>query len=115
MLLSHLENANKMKQDSLLSEVLAPGQIEPQALSEKGIKEFGVYKLVCGGLIFIGLTLGIFWYQFSEIPAGSRPPIWNQLQWGYLFWLLLFLPIETFASGLRMWVICRVMQPGVSL
>ena len=47
-----------MKQDSLLSEALAPGRIEPQALPEKGIKELGVYKLVCGGLIFIGLTVG---------------------------------------------------------
>ncbi len=115
MLLSHLENENKVKQDSQLSEALAPGRIEPQALSENGIKEFGVYKLVCGGLIFIGLTVGIFWYQFSEIPAGNRPPIWNQLQWRYLFWLLLFLPIDTFAAGLRIWVICRVLQPGVSL
>jgi len=113
MLLSHIEN--KVKQDSLLSEALAPGRIEPQALPEKGIKEFGVYKLVCGGLIFIGLTVGIFWYQFSEIPAGNRPPIWNQLQWRYLFWLLLILPIDTFAAGLRIWVIGRVLQPGVSL
>jgi len=113
MLLSHIEN--KVERNSLLSEALAPGRIEPQALSEKGIKEFGVYKLVCGGLIFIGLTVGIFWYQFSEIPAGNRPPVWNQLQWRYLFWLLLILPIDTFAAGLRIWVIGRVLQPGVSL
>jgi uncharacterized protein (TIRG00374 family) len=113
MLLSHLEN--KVQKDSRLSEALAPGQTELQALSEKGIKEFGIYKLICGGLIFIGLTIGIFWYQFSEIPAGNRPPIWNHLQWDYLFWLLLFLPIETFAAGLRIWVISRALQPGVSL
>jgi hypothetical protein len=113
MLLTHIEN--KVEKDSLLSEALAPGRIEPQASTEKGIKEFGVYKLVCGGLIFIGLTVGIFWYQFSEIPAGNRPPIWNQLQWRYLFWLLLILPIDTFAAGLRIWVIGRVLQPGVSL
>jgi uncharacterized protein (TIRG00374 family) len=104
-----------MKQDSPLSEALVPDLTEPQVLSENGIKEFGVYKLVCGGLIFIGLTVGIFWYQFSEIPAGNRPPIWNQLQWRYLFWLLLFLPIDTFAAGMRIWVICSVLQPGVSL
>ena len=113
MLLSHIEN--KVEKNSQLSEALAPGRIEPQALPEKGIKEFGVYKLVCGGLIFIGLTVGIFWYQFSEIPAGNRPPIWNQLQWRYLFWLLLILPIDTFAAGLRIWVIGRALQPGVSL
>ena len=77
MLLSHLEN--KMETNPLLSEASAPGRTEPQALSENGIKEFGVYKLICGGLIFIGLTVGIFWYQFSEIPAGNRSPIWNQL------------------------------------
>jgi hypothetical protein len=113
MLLSHIENS--AKKDSLLSEALASGRIEPQALPENGIKEFGVYKLICGGLIFIGLTVGIFWYQFSEIPVGNRSPIWSQLQWRYLFWLLLFLPIETFAAGLRIWVVCRVLQPGVSL
>jgi len=113
MLLSHFEN--KVKTNPLLPEALAPGHMDPPTLSENGIKEFGIYKLVYGGLIFIGLTVGIFWYQFSEIPAGNRSPIWNQLQWRYLFWLLLFLPIETFAAGLRIWVISRVLQPGVSL
>jgi uncharacterized protein (TIRG00374 family) len=113
MLLSHLEN--KMQDNLLSAEALAPGRVEPQVYSEKGIQEFGIYKLICGGLIFIGLTVGIFWYQFSEIPAGNRPPIWNQLQWGYLFWLLLVLPIDTFAAGLRIWVIGRTLQPGVSL
>ena len=104
-----------MQHDSLLSGALTPGQTEPQALSPNGIKDFGIYKLVCGGLMFIGLTVGIFWYQFSEIPAGNRASIWNQLQWRYLFWLLLFLPIDTFAAGLRIWVVSRVLQPGVSL
>lgn len=112
MLLSHLEN--KEPKAPLLSEAFAPGRTDPQALSEKGIKEFGIYRLVCGGLIFIGLTVGIFWYQFAQIPGGNRPGIWSQLQWGYLFWLLLFLPIDTLAAGLRIWVICRVLQPGVS-
>ncbi len=46
---------------------------------------------------------------------GQRPPIWQQLQWRYLFWLLIFLPVETFAAGLRIWVISRALQPGVSL
>jgi hypothetical protein len=112
MLLSHLEN--KVQKEPRLSENFAPGQVKPQALSENGIKEFGIYRLVCGGLIFIGLTVGIFWYQFSEIPVGNRPSIWNQLQWGYLFWLLIFLPVETFAASLRIWVISRALQPGVS-
>ena len=98
-----------------ISEDLAPVQAKPQVLSEKRIEQFGIYRLVCGGLIFIGLTVAIFWYQFSEMPVGNRPSIWNQLQWGYLFWLLLFLPVETFAAGLRIWVISRTLQPGVSL
>ncbi len=98
-----------------ISDDLAPVQAKPQVLSEKRMEEFGVYRLVCGGLVFIGLTVGIFWYQFSEIPLGNRPSIWHQLQWNYLFWLLLFLPVETFAAGLRIWVISRALQPGVSL
>jgi len=113
MLLSHLEN--KVQKDTLLSDASAPGRINPRALPENGVQGFGVCRLICGGLIFIGLTVAIFWYQFSEIPAGSRPSIGNQLQWDYLFWLLLFLPIDTFAAGLRIWVISRVMEPGVSL
>ena len=104
-----------MKKGPLLTEGLAQPRPETQALSENGIKGFSVYKLGCGGLIFVVLTVGIFWYQFSEIPAGDRPPIWNQLQWGYLFWLLLFIPIETFVSGLRIWVISRAMQTGVNI
>ncbi|MGW8303362.1 MAG: lysylphosphatidylglycerol synthase transmembrane domain-containing protein [Desulfobacterales bacterium] len=91
------------------------GPVKPPALPDNDIQKFGVYRLVGGGLIFIGLTAGIFWYQFSDIPLGHRPSIWNQLQWGYLFWLLFFLPVETFAAGLRIWVISRALQPGVSL
>jgi uncharacterized protein (TIRG00374 family) len=112
MLLSHLEN--KMHQETPLSEAFAPDQTDPPPLPAKGIKEFGIYRLVFGGLIFVGLTVAIFWYQFAQIPGGNRPGIWNQLQWSYLFWLLLFLPIDTLAAGLRIWVICRVLQPGVS-
>jgi uncharacterized protein (TIRG00374 family) len=112
MLLNHSEN--KVHTEDPLSEAFVPGQTEPPGVSENGIKEFGIYRLVFGGLIFIGLTVGIFWYQFAQIPGGNRPGIWSQLQWGYLFWLLLFLPIDTFAAGLRIWVICRVLQPGVS-
>jgi uncharacterized protein (TIRG00374 family) len=113
MLLSHLEN--KVQTAPRPSKNSAAGQVTPPVLSENGIKKIGKYRLVCGGLIFMGLTVGIFWYQFSEIPAGNRPSIRHQLQWGYLFWLLLFLPVETFAAGLRIWVISRALQPGVSL
>jgi uncharacterized protein (TIRG00374 family) len=112
MLLNHSEN--KVHREVPLSEAFVPVRTETPALSENGIKEFGIYRLVFGGLIFIGLTVGIFWYQFAQIPDGNRPGIWNQLQWHYIFWLLLFLPIDTLAAGLRIWVICRVLQPGVS-
>jgi len=112
MLINYSEN--KTHTEAPLLETFAPGRTEPQTLSENDIKEFGIYRLVFGGLIFIGLTVGIFWHQFSEIPVGNRLSIWNQLQWGYLFWLLLFLPIDTLAAGLRIWVICRALQPGVS-
>jgi uncharacterized protein (TIRG00374 family) len=112
MLLSHLEN--KMQTASRPTEISVAGPVKPPALPENNIQKFGVYRLVGGGLIFMGLTVGIFWYQFSDIPLGHRPSIWNQLQWGYLFWLLIFLPVETFAAGLRIWVISRALQPGVS-
>ncbi len=112
MLLSHSEN--KVHAETPLPEAFMPDQTQPPVISENGMKEFGIYRLVFGGLIFIGLTVGIFWYQFAQIPGGNRPGIWNQLQWEYLLWLLLFLPIDTFAAGLRIWVICRVLQPGVT-
>jgi uncharacterized protein (TIRG00374 family) len=81
---------------------------------ENRLKHPGIHKLLCGGLFFVVMTVGIFWYQFTRIPGGNRPDMWNQLQWGYLFWLLLFLPIDTLAAGSRIWVICRVLQPGIS-
>ena len=112
MLLNHSEN--KMHSETPLSEAFAPVQTQPPTLSENGIEKLGVGRLALGGMIFMGLTVGIFWYQFAQIPAGSRPGIWDQLQWKYLFWLLLFLPIDTLAAGLRIWVICRVLQPGIS-
>ena len=96
------------------SENLIPNPIAHQSGSKNRPKELRIHKLLWGGLFFIVFTVGIFWYQFARIPGDSRPEIWNQLQWGYLFWLLVFLPIDTFAAGFRIWVICRVLQPGVS-
>jgi len=78
-------------------------------------REIGIQKLIWGGLIFIVLTVGIFWYQFSKVHMGNGLPTWGQLQWDYFLLLLLFLPIDTLASGLRIWVVCRKLQPGVSL
>ena len=112
MLLSHSED--KVHQPPEISEPIAARRVKPQILSGQGIRGFGIYRLIWGGLIFIALTVGIFWYQFDRIPDGSQAGIWNRLQWHYLFWLLLFLPIDTLAAGLRIWVIGRVLQPGVS-
>jgi uncharacterized protein (TIRG00374 family) len=113
MLLNQVEN--KIPRGSRKSGTPAAEPAEPPASSKNAINAFGICRLVCGGLIFIGLTVGIFWYQFARIPGSSRPELWDQLQWRYLFWLLLFLPIDTVAAGLRIWVISRVLQPGVSL
>jgi uncharacterized membrane protein YbhN (UPF0104 family) len=72
-------------------------------------------KLLTGGLAFIVLTVGIFWYQFSRIQAGYESPRWSQLQWEYLLLMLLCLPFDTVAAGVRIWLVGRVLQPGVCL
>ena len=79
------------------------------------LRGIGCGKLLAGGLGFVLLTVGIFWYQFHRIQVADATPRWAQLQWGYLFLILLCLPVETVASSLRVWLICRVLQPGVGL
>lgn len=71
-------------------------------------------KLAAGALAFLALTVGIFWYQFHRIHAGDVAPRWDQLRWGYLALILLVLPVETVTSSLRTWLLCRILQPGVS-
>jgi uncharacterized protein (TIRG00374 family) len=71
-------------------------------------------KLVIGGLVFLLLTLAIFGFQFHRIQAEDMVPRLSQLRWGYLILILCFLPVEALALGLRMWVVCRVLQPGIS-
>jgi uncharacterized protein (TIRG00374 family) len=97
-----------------VSEDIRPNPISSQTAAENRLNKPGIHKFFCGGLLFIILTVGIFWYQFAAIPGGQRPEIWQRLEWNYLFWLLLFLPIDTLSAGLRIWVIGRVLQPGVS-
>ena len=101
--------------DLQVSEDMQPRPIAPPIGPENRPQKPRIHKLIGGGLFFVALTVGIFWYQFAKITGSNRPAIWNQLQWGYLFWLLLFLPIDTFAAGVRIWIVCRVLQPGVSL
>lgn len=60
-------------------------------------------KLSVGAGVFLLLTGGVFWYQFSRIGVDAAAPRWDELRWGYLLLLLLCLPIETLTCGLRMW------------
>ena len=78
-----------------------------------GSRGGGHFILIVGGLVFLVLTLGVFWYQFYQIEDGVGPPKWNQLQWNYLFLILLCLPFDSLACGLRIWVVCRVLNSNV--
>jgi glycosyltransferase 2 family protein len=71
-------------------------------------------KLLAGGLGFLVLTVGVFWWLFTRAPAGSAAPLLADLRWGYFVLLLLVLPIESVTSAARIWLICRVLHPGVS-
>jgi hypothetical protein len=71
-------------------------------------------QLIAGGLGFLGLTLGIFWWLFARIPGGHAAPVLADLRWGYFVLLLLALPVESVTSAARLWLICRVLHPGVS-
>ena len=71
-------------------------------------------RLTIGGCIFILLTVAVFSYQFYQTQAGDDLPRLNQLRWIYLVLILCFLPLETFVLGFRMWIMCRVLQPGIS-
>jgi hypothetical protein len=67
-----------------------------------------------GGLIFLVLTVAIFGYQIYRIKSGDNLPSLSQVRWGYLVLIVCFLPLEALTLGLRMWVVCRVLQPGIS-
>lgn len=100
------------------SEKLYASRLAPDSVSPKNMAPQGGYsprwgRLSLGGLTFILLTIGAFWFQFNRIQAGERPPAWDQLQWGYLFLMVLCLPLDTVACGVRIWVVCRVLKPGI--
>jgi hypothetical protein len=71
-------------------------------------------SLTIGGLIFILLTVAVFSYQFYRIQTEDALPRIDQLRWTYLILILCFLPLETLVLGFRMWIMCRVLQPGIS-
>jgi hypothetical protein len=71
-------------------------------------------KLAAGALFFLLITMAVFWYQFHRIQAGEGTPRLGHLRWGYCILILCFLPLEALLLGMRMWVVCRVLQPGIS-
>ena len=71
-------------------------------------------KLLAGGLAFLVLTTGVFWWLFARVPGDRAASVFADLRWGYLALLLLVLPVESVASAMRIWLICRVLHPGVS-
>ena len=71
-------------------------------------------QLAWGGLAFVALTAGVFWWLFDRVPGAHAGPGTAALRWGYLPLLLLTLPVETVTSAARIWLICRVLHPGVS-
>jgi len=75
---------------------------------------FRFSKLILFGVLFLGFTIGIFWYQFHSIKPGMTIPSVSQLQWVYFIPLLFLLPAETVLSALRMRMICKILQPEVS-
>jgi uncharacterized membrane protein YbhN (UPF0104 family) len=71
-------------------------------------------KLLAGGAAFLALTLGVFWWLFTRVPGGHAGPGLADLRWGYFLLVLLVLPVESVTSAARIWLICRVLHPGVS-
>jgi uncharacterized protein (TIRG00374 family) len=71
-------------------------------------------QLLAGGVAFLALTVGVFWWLFARVPGTLPTPDVGHLRWGYLALLLLVLPVESVTSATRIWLICRVLHPGVS-
>ncbi len=70
-------------------------------------------QVVTGGVGFLLLTFGVFWYQFHRISSADAAPRWDHLRWGYLWLIVLCLPLETLAAAVRTWVVYRTLQPTV--
>jgi uncharacterized protein (TIRG00374 family) len=71
-------------------------------------------RLLLGGFGFLALTVGVFWWLFARAPGNHAGPVLGDLRWGYFVLLLLALPVESVTSAARIWLICRVLHPGVS-
>src|SRR5215470_3389186 len=69
--------------------------------------------LLGSGLGFLALTVGAFWWLFSRVPGAHARPALGDLHWGYFALILLVIPVETLAAGLRMWIVSRTLQPSI--
>jgi uncharacterized membrane protein YbhN (UPF0104 family) len=97
---------------SSFSAVTSPIRGKGDTLVSKGPGPTDRRKLILGGLAFLVLTIGIFWYQFQRVQAHDAAPEWSRLQWGYLFFMLLLLPMDTVSGGMRIWLVSRALQKG---
>jgi hypothetical protein len=71
-------------------------------------------QLLWGSILFVVLTTGVFWWLFAKASGGHAGPTLSDLRWVYFVLMLLVLPVESLASTARIWLICRVLHPGVS-
>ena len=88
--------------------------IKRNGFADNRFEGFGRGKLIIGGILFLAITIGIFWYLFHYIEPGEDTPSFDKLRWVYLILALPFLPVETLLSSFRMWLICRVLQPELT-
>lgn len=95
-----------MTQELSTQDQSAPAQPKDQLAGRR--------KLIFGSVLFLTLTIGVFWYQFAQLD-GSNGPTWDSLRWEFALLIVVFLPLEALAGGTRIWVVCRILQPGVSL
>lgn len=70
-------------------------------------------KILFGALLFLGLTAGVFWYQFANIDDGSAGPTWSGLRWDFALVIVLALPLDPLATTARMWLVGRVLHPDI--
>jgi uncharacterized membrane protein YbhN (UPF0104 family) len=70
-------------------------------------------QLRWGGLGFLALSAGAFWWLLASVPVEHAGPRLADLRWDYLLVLLLVLPVESLTSAARIWLVCRVLHPGV--
>ena len=88
--------------------------VEQNGFADNRFEGFGRGKLIIGGILFLAITIGIFWYLFHYLEPGEDTPSFDKLRWVYLVLAIPFLPVETLLSSFRMWLICRVLQPELT-